>query len=91
MCFHSDVTKEVIRKQEGLLSFLWVTPGFLAFELFHYQWWRVFHSGPMTFLGILGLWWGIGMLLAISGLRRGSRINVLASLGTLFWLLYFLF
>lgn len=77
------------RKWDGILSLVWVSPGFVAFEFFGFEWWR-FANSALSVILIFGAWWGFGMLLAISGFKSGVRISVLASLGTTLWFLYFL-
>ena len=79
------------RKWEGIISLAWVAPGFVAFEFFGCEWWRPFGSLVPVFLVIFGLWWGIGLLLAASGLRSSTRVGVLASAGTILWFAFFLY
>jgi hypothetical protein len=80
------------RKWEGVLSLVWVAPGFVAFEFFRVEWWGLFDCGSpvLVFLAIFGLWWGVGLLLAASGLRSSATISVLASAGTVLWFVFFL-
>jgi hypothetical protein len=65
-------------------SLIWVSSGFLVFELLSIQWWRLItDSSALSVFIIFGAWWGFGILLAISGLKIGVRISVLASTGTI--------
>ena len=77
-----------IKKWEGVSSVVWAL---LGFELFRY--WVVhygFHSLIPAFLSVFVLWWGVSLLLAICGLRSGSRVGVIAGSVTLLGFLCFL-
>jgi hypothetical protein len=67
------------RKYEGVLSFLWAVLGYLALR---FSGWHT-DSSALFFFVIFGPWWGVSFLLVIPGLRSGSRIGVIASLGTI--------
>jgi hypothetical protein len=65
------------RKWDGVLSLVWTCGLFVALKL------GEFHSGSTTLsLFILSAWWGVAILLAVSGVRSGSPSSVLAGLGT---------
>jgi|GEM_PF-4009228 hypothetical protein len=72
-----------------MLSLIWVFPGFVFFEFADIQWSFV-GFGSLVFFAGLCAWWGIGLLLAISGLRSGVRRSILASVGTALCFLLFL-
>jgi general secretion pathway protein G len=75
------------RKWDGVLSLVWACGGFLALRLGY------LHSGSTTlaFFLLFGAWWGIAMLLAVSGLRSRSRPSVLTGLCTLLLFIGFAF
>ena len=74
------------RKWEGFFSLAWVSAGFVALKL------SDFYSGStvVVFFLVFGAWWGVGMLLAVSGLRSRSPLSMLAALITSFWFAYFM-
>ena len=79
------------RRWDGILSLVWVSPGFVAFEFFGVQWWRYISRSPaLSLILIFGAWWGFGILLAISGLKSGVRFSILAGLGTILFFIYFI-
>jgi hypothetical protein len=78
------------RKWDGILSLIWVAPGFIAFEFFGFEWWRCISSPALSLVLIFGAWWGFGMLMAISGSKSCLRISVFASLGTILFFIYFI-
>jgi general secretion pathway protein G len=67
------------RKWDGILSLVWFCGGFLALKFFD------FHSDSpaLWFLLVFFAWWGVAMLLAVSGLRSRSWPSVVASLATI--------
>jgi hypothetical protein len=78
----------IVRKWEGVSSVVWALLGFGPF-----QYWvghHGFHSQIPAFLSVFVLWWGISLLLAISGLRSCSRVGVIAGSVTLLGFLCFL-
>ena len=78
-----------IKKWEGVSSVVWAL---LGFEFFRY--WAVhygFHSLYSVFIIVCVLWWGVSLLLAISGLRSGSRIGVIPGAVTVLGFLCYLF
>jgi hypothetical protein len=78
----------IIRKWEGVSSVVWALLGFGPF-----QYWvghHGFHSQIPAFLSVFVLWWGVSLLLAISGLRSRSRVGVIAGSVTLLGFLCFL-
>jgi general secretion pathway protein G len=74
------------RKLDGFISLLWAVTGFLAIEL------GCFHptSEAGEFFLVLGLWWGVAMLLAVSGLKSRSGPGVLTSICTILLFIGFL-
>jgi general secretion pathway protein G len=74
------------RKWDGILSLPWACGGFLAlkFGAFHPN------SPALGFFIIFGAWWGVAMLLAVSGLRSRSLPGVLTGLCTVVLFLSFL-
>lgn len=84
------ISRTARRKWEGILSLVWIAPGFLACEVFNIEWWRITESGLLMLFIIFGAWWGYGALLAIFGFKSGARIGLLASLITSLCFGYFL-
>jgi general secretion pathway protein G len=68
----------ISRKCDGVLSLVWACGGFLALQFFD------FHSDSpaLWFLLIFVAWWGVAMLLAVSGLRSRYWPSVVPGLGT---------
>ncbi len=81
------MTVDTKRRFEGMLSLLWVAPAFVVFEFYGAPRW---YPGSLAFLLTLCLWWGIGLLFALSGMRSGWRPAVIAGAGTVLWFLFFL-
>jgi general secretion pathway protein G len=75
------------RKLDGILSLLWAGFGYLVLHYGHVQ----VRSQVLGIFLVLGLWWGVAVLLAISGLRSRSRVSSLMATGTLLLCFYFLF
>jgi hypothetical protein len=75
----------VRRKWDGSLSLAWVSAIFLVIRLSHFD----STSLVLGFLLVFGVWWGVGMLLAVSGLKSKSIVGVLPALATSAWFLYF--
>ncbi len=76
------------RKWRGIVSLVWACGGFLALRLGCFQ----FVSGPVGLLIFLGVWWGVALVLAVSGMRSRSLPGVLGGLATadlFLWLLSF--
>jgi hypothetical protein len=67
---------------EGLASLLWIVLAFLLvrFLLLHQL---LFKPTWLFDLFLLAIWWGAGLVFAISGLRRGCWINRVCALLTL--------
>ena len=67
------------RKWDGILSLVWACGGFLALK------YGDFHVGSpiLGFFIIVLVWWGVAMLLAVSGLRSRSWPSVVTGLGTI--------
>jgi hypothetical protein len=75
------------RKLDGILSLVWASLGYFLLPLiYHFN----FSSTALLFLILFGAWWGVSMLLAISGLKSGSRVSILASVVTILLFVYFL-
>ena len=82
------MSKVTLKAWEGISSLAWVVMGYALF-----QYWSInhgFHSLWSVVLGVLALWWGVGLTLAVSGLHSRSRFGVaaggLTALGFLcFW------
>jgi general secretion pathway protein G len=66
------------RKWDGVLSLVWACGGFLALKFLD------FHSDSpaLWFLLVFVAWWGVAMLLAVSGLRSRSWPGMVTGLGT---------
>jgi general secretion pathway protein G len=66
------------RKWDGILSLVWACGGLLALKLgdFHLD------SPALHFFIVFGAWWGVAMLLAVSGLRSRSWPSVVTGLST---------
>jgi general secretion pathway protein G len=62
----------------GVLSLIWVCVGFFALKLSHFN----SGSAALTFFVMFGAWWGVALLLAVSGLRSRSTPSVLSALAT---------
>jgi hypothetical protein len=77
-------------KYDGVLSLLWVSLWAVCLYTFifsrHVAW---EHFMPF-FLVLLALWWGVGLVLAISALRRGSPANFICGLATILGFICFL-
>jgi hypothetical protein len=77
-----------IKKWEGILSVIWSLLGFAFF------WYRRdqlhFDSLAVFVLTVFVAWWGVSLLLAVSGLRSGSRVSVFGGCVTILGFLYFL-
>jgi hypothetical protein len=77
-----------IKKWEGILSVLWVLIGLAVFM------WRRDHlhfdSFAVMFLAVFVAWWGVALLLAISGFRSTSRVSAIAGSVTVLGFLFFL-
>jgi hypothetical protein len=86
------MTKLKRRTWEGIASLAWACFGFAFF-----RYW-LDHRGFQTLLSVLlvvfVLWWGVSLLLALSGLRSGSWVGVSAGTITVigflafFWTLF---
>lgn len=65
---------------DGMISLIWI----LAWSAIFYagiNYWHVQVDRFMfPFILFLALWWGSGLVLAISALRRGSRMNVICGI-----------
>jgi type II secretion system protein G len=74
------------RKWEGVLSLVWACAGFLAFKF------DLLRSIPILFgyLILFGAWWGMALLLAISGSSSKSFPGVTTSIGTFILFFYFI-
>lgn len=66
------------RKWDGILSLVWFCGGYLVLR---FAGLRLSFPGLGNFI-IFGAWWGVAMLLAISGLRSRSWPSVVTGLGT---------
>jgi general secretion pathway protein G len=73
------------RRWDGILSLVWFCGGFLALNFFD------FHSDSLAlwFLLVFVAWWGVAMLLAVSGLRSRYWPSVVTSLGTVLLFIWF--
>jgi general secretion pathway protein G len=67
-----------VRKWEGLLSLLWACGGFFLLKL---GWFRS-GSTLLELLVVVGAWFGVAMLLAVSGIRSRFFPSVLTAFGT---------
>jgi len=79
--------KLTLKTWEGISSLAWALMGY---ALFHY--WSTnhgFRSLWSVVLGVLVLWWGVGLTLAVSGLRSRSRFGVTAGCLTVLGFLCF--
>jgi len=80
----------VTTKFDGVISLLWV----LAWSavLYASMFSRHLHIEEFMplFIVLLTLWWGVGLLFAVSALRRGSPLNFLCGLATLIGFVAFL-
>jgi general secretion pathway protein G len=74
------------RKWDGVLSLVWAIGGLLPLML------SGFHSDSPTlrFLILFVAWWGVALLLAVTGLRSGSLPSVLTGLVTIVLFIGFL-
>jgi hypothetical protein len=72
------------RKWDGALSLAWVTAVFLGIRLSHFQ----TSSAVLGFVMLFVVWWGVGMLLAVSGLKSKTLFGVLPALVTTLSFLY---
>jgi general secretion pathway protein G len=66
------------RKWDGVLSLVWACGGFLALKYGKFY----VDSPALHFFIVFGAWWGVAMLLAVSGLKSRSWPSVVAGLGT---------
>ena len=73
------------RKWDGVLSLVWVSAIFLGIKLSHFY----ATSVLLGFVVVFVVWWGVGMLLAASGLKSRSVVGILPALATGAWFLYF--
>jgi hypothetical protein len=80
------MTTSTKRKLDGMISLVWVCLGFWTLKYADCH----ANSVALTFFIVFGAWWGVGLLLAISGLKSGSRVSALASALTILWFFYFL-
>ncbi|MGH7991437.1 MAG: hypothetical protein ACREDS_14775 [Limisphaerales bacterium] len=71
-----------LNKWEGIISLLWIISVFLlvVFLLRHEL---LFKPMWLFILVLLAAWWGIGLVFAISGLKRGNWINRACAVVTL--------
>jgi general secretion pathway protein G len=77
------------RRWDGVLSLVWFCGGFFALKIgdFHPD------SPVLNFFIVFGAWWGVAVLLAVSGLRSRYWPSVVTSLGTVlvficfFWMI----
>ena len=74
------------RKWDGILSLVWVCGGFLVLKFGGLH----FNSQALGFFIIFGAWWGVAMLLAVSGLKSRSWPSVVTGLGTVLLFISFL-
>lgn len=75
------------RKLDGILSLVWALGGLLALKL------GGFHSDSpiLHFFIVFGAWWGVAMLLGVSGLRSRSWPSIVTGLATVLiflWLVW---
>jgi hypothetical protein len=75
----------VRRKWDGALSLAWVSAVFVGIKYGHFS----TSSAVVGFVVVFGAWWGVGMLLAASGLKSRSVVGVLPALVTTACFLYF--
>ena len=75
----------VKRRWDGVFSLAWVSAIFLGLKLSHFY----ASSLLLGFVVVFVVWWGVGMLLAVSGLKSRSVVGVLPALVTSAWFLYF--
>jgi general secretion pathway protein G len=70
----------------GIVSLVWAGGGLLILKLTN------FHSDDPTLkvLTVLGAWWGVAILLALSGFSSRYRLSILISLSTVVLFIYFL-
>jgi len=76
-----------IQKWEGLISAAWALLGLRAF--ISYQSHQGFDSIYGAFFLVFLLWWGIALLLALSGFKSRSLVGICASLSTSLGFLWF--
>jgi general secretion pathway protein G len=67
------------RKWDGIISLVWACGGFLVLKYGHLY----FDSPFLWFCIVFGAWWGVAMLLAVSGVRSRSWPSVVTSLATI--------
>lgn len=75
-------------KHEGILSLVWVL---LGEQCVRWVLLPMLSDSEDTFYGIflvLFLWWGIGLILAVSALRRGSLLNRAFAVATILLFAY---
>jgi hypothetical protein len=68
--------KLTLKTWEGISSLAWTLIGYVCF-----QYWMAYHGFQSLWsvlIGVLVLWWGVGLTLAASGLRSRSRPGVVA-------------
>ena len=82
-----DITKI---KNDGVFSLTWVLAWAAAYYVCLLSRGVYIEQFRLLFLGVWALWWGVGLLFALSALRRGSLMNSLCGLGTVVAFICFL-
>ena len=77
-------------KNDGVFSLTWVVAWAAAYYVCLLSRGVYTDQFRLLFLGIWALWWGVGLLFAVSALRRGSMMNSLCGLGTVVAFIFFL-
>jgi hypothetical protein len=74
--------KKIFNQWEGLISLVWIILMFLiTVLLIRYQ--LMFEPLWLFYILVLLTWWGVGLVFAISGLKRGHWINRACAVATL--------
>jgi hypothetical protein len=76
-----------MRQWEGISSLAWTLIGFEFFRYWSTH--RGFQSPFSVVFIVLGLWWGVSLLLALSGLRSHSLVGVLTGGASIIGFLWF--
>jgi len=77
-------------KWDGVFSLGWVSAWGTVFYLCIFGRHVDFEQFGALSLAVLAVWWGVGLLFAISAVRRGSLVNSLCGLATILGFIFFL-
>jgi hypothetical protein len=83
---------KIIERWEGLISLLWISIVFclIAYLVTHVLYFKTWRG----WIIVIVVWWGVGLVFAISGLRHGhlaSRVCAALTIGICLYFLYAFF